>query len=129
MEDRLKQLKKSLGQTAFGQANFSKAPQVRQQIKKETLQQTVLQLLLTPKSGVELTALLHMRGQKDIEYNEGLLYVVLHEAEQQQWIQATWQGDIKYYVITSLGKQQLHEEERRKFPSISQLLGGHVRVE
>lgn len=129
MEDRLKQLKKSLGQTAFGQANFSKAPQVRQQIKKETLQQTVLQLLLTPKSGVELTALLHMRGQKDIEHNEGLLYVVLHEAEQQQWIQATWQGDIKYYVITSLGKQRLHEEERRKFPSISQLLGGHVRVE
>jgi len=129
MEERLKHLKKSLEQTAFGQANFSKTEQVHQQIQKETLQQNVLQLLSTPKSGVELTALLHLRGQANIAHNEGLLYIVLHEAEQQRWLQATWQGDVKYYVLTKLGKEQLREDTRKKLPSIAQLLGGHMRVE
>lgn len=129
MEERLKYLKKSLEQTAFGQVNFSKTAQVHQQIEKGTLQQNVLQLLTTPKSGVELTALLHLRGQANIQHNEGLLYVVLHEAQQQRWLEATWQGNVKYYVLTKLGKEQLREDTRRKLPSISQLLGGHMRVE
>lgn len=129
MEDRLKQLKQSLKSTAFGQATFTKQRSVHQYIQKETLQQHILSLVETPKSGIDITTHLYMRGQLKQEEQEGIVYTILHEAVQAGWLQAYWEEDVKYYVLTKLGKQSLHEREKRPFHSISTLLGGHVRVE
>lgn len=51
--------------------------------------------------------MLHVRGVEQIVDNEGLIYSVLHEAQQQGFLSASWENDVKYYQLTKLGKKQL----------------------
>ncbi|MBM7700480.1 helix-turn-helix transcriptional regulator [Kurthia huakuii] len=116
MEDRLKKLKKSLEHTAFSHATFTAKhrSQVRAQMEKASLEQLMLSLLLEEKSGVMLTELLHAKGWTQLHENEGDVYTILHEAEQQGFITARWEEDVKYYQLTKLGKKQLQEDATKK---------------
>lgn len=112
MEDRLKKLKKSLEHTAFSQATFTAKHrhQVHAQMQRASLEQLILSFLLEEKSGVMLTELLHAQ----LHENEGDVYTILHEAEQQGFLTARWKEDSKYYQLTKLGKKQLQEDTIKK---------------
>lgn len=113
MEERLKNLKKAVDETAFKKLAFTNAHQqkIRKQLQPVPLQQTILSMLLEAKSGVELTQQLHVRGIEQIVDNEGMIYSILHEAEQQGWLVATWSDSVKYYELSKLGKKQLQQQE------------------
>lgn len=128
MDDRLKQLRKSLEKTTFKKLDFSPAHQHEVHKKIEQLQNeddvmifSILQLLKEEKTGYELTQQLHARGNKKIENNEGQVYTLLHELEQSQTIEAHWSQDgNKYYQLSSKGIKKLLKEEKahRKKPSL-----------
>lgn len=112
MEERLKKLKGAVDQTAFTKVNFTAKhqQQIRKQLHALSLKQTILSMLKEVKSGVELTQMLHLCGVEQIVNNEGLIYSILHEAEQQGWLTARWENSVKYYQLTMLGKKQLQQD-------------------
>ncbi len=132
MEERLKNLKKALDQTAFNKVEFSAnhQQQIHKQLQVLPLKQTMLSMLTEVKSGVELTQMLHVRGFEQIVDNEGLIYSILHEAEQQGWLTARWENGVKYYQLTLLGKKQLQEGGAHVKLSIKeQIFGVRMHVE
>ena len=96
MEERLKNLKKVIDETAFKKVVFTNEHQknIHKQLQVLPLKQIILKMLAEAKSGVELTQLLHVRGVEQIVDNEGLIYAILHEAEQQGWLQASWRDGV-----------------------------------
>ena len=132
MEERLKQLKRAIDQTAFKNVEFTNNHQqnVHKQLQVLPLKQMVLSMLAEAKSGVELTQALHVRGIEQIVDNEGLVYSLLHEAEQQGWLRASWMDGVKYYQLTSMGKKQLQQERLDiKLSFKDRLLGVRMHVE
>lgn len=132
MEERLKKLKKAVDQTAFQQLEFTNEHQqnIRKQLQSASLKQQILSMLTEAKSGVELTQLLHVRAIEQIVDNEGLVYSILHEAEQQGWLMASWHEGVKYYQLTKLGTKQLQQDsERVKLSLIERILGVRMHVE
>ena len=132
VEERLKHLKKAIDQTAFKNVEFTNNHQqnIHKQLQVLPLKQILLSMLTEAKSGVELTQLLHVRGVEQIVDNEGLIYSILHEAEQQGWLRASWMDGIKYYQLTSLGKKQLQQERLDiKLSFKERLLGVRMHVE
>lgn len=132
MEQRLKNLKKAVDQTAFKKLEFTNAhqQQIRKQMQVLPLKQTILSMLLEAKSGVELTQQLHVRGVEQIVDNEGLIYSILHEAEQQEWLKVSWDEGMKYYQLTKLGEKQLQQEsEHVKLSIKDRILGVRMHVE
>ncbi|TDL32682.1 PadR family transcriptional regulator [Jeotgalibacillus sp. S-D1] len=134
MEDRLKRLKKSMD-SSFEQLNFS--AEHRKKIH-EKINQTheiqndpfvpVLQLLITEKTGYELTQLLRARGIRRFENNEGSLYTLLHRLEQKEMVQSSFDrsGD-KYYQVTEKGRKALQKEDKsmdKKAFALKKLLQG-----
>ncbi|GKV70526.1 hypothetical protein NCCP2716_30240 [Sporosarcina sp. NCCP-2716] len=112
MEDRLRQLKKSMNRTLFKHTEFTEAHQekIHRQLHEEHITEIILSLLTNPKSGMELTHLLHARGIQMILDNEGIVYTVLHDAEQRGWLAAIWRNDRKYYQLTKLGTKVFFQE-------------------
>lgn len=132
MEERLKNLKKAVDRTAFKQLEFTNKhqQQIRKQLQVLPLKQTILSMLTEAKSGIELTQQLHVRGVEQILDNEGLIYAILHEAEQQGWLTARWQEGVKYYQLTKLGTKQLQQDgERVKLSLKERILGGRMHVD
>ena len=132
MEQRLKNLKKAVDQTAFKSLEFTSEhkQQIRKQLQQVPLKQMMLSMLLEAKSGVELTQLLHVRDSEQIVDNEGLVYSILHEAEQQGWLCAKWVDNVKYYQLTKLGKKQLQQDgEQVKLSIKERFLGVRMHVE
>ena len=132
MEERLKRLKKAVEQTAFSKAEFTAAhqQQVYKQLQSLPLKQTILSMLTEGKSGVQLTQMLHVPGVQQIMDNEGLVYAILHEAEQNGWLTTSWKHGVKYYQLTRLGKKQLQQDDVPVKLSIKErLLGGRMHVE
>lgn len=132
MEERLKKLKKAVDQTAFQQLEFTNEHEqnIRKQLQSASLKQQILSMLTEAKSGVELTQLLHVRAIEQIVDNEGLVYSILHEAEQQGWLMASWHEGVKYYQLTKLGTKQLQQDsERVKLSLIERILGVRMHVE
>ena len=132
MEERLKNLKKALNQTAFKKVVFTNEHQknIHKQLQVIPLKQMILSMLSEAKSGVELTQLLHVRGVEQIVENEGLIYSILHEAEQQGWLRASWMDGVKYYQLTSLGKKQVQKDSVNVKLSIKdRLLGVRMHAE
>ena len=132
MEERLKQLKKAIDQTAFKNVEFTNNHQqnIHKQLQVLPLKQMVLSMLAEAKSGVELTQMLHVRCAEQIVNNEGLVYSVLHEAEQQGWLRASWVDGVKYYQLTSLGKKQVQKDSVNVKLSIKdRLLGVRMHAE
>lgn len=109
MEERLKNFKKAVNGTVFNKVEFTEKhqKQIHKQLHTLSLKQTILSILTEARSGVELTQMLHVRGVEQIVDNEGLIYSVLHEAQQQGFLSASWENDVKYYQLTKLGKKQL----------------------
>jgi len=126
MEERLKSLKKAVDQTVFTKVEFR--PKHRQQVHKQlrvsSLQQTLLSMLSESKSGMEITQMLHVRGIEQIAHNEGIIYSVLHEAEQHGWLSARWESGVKYYQLTNLGKKQLQQDVAHDKHSLKELILG-----
>ena len=132
VEERLKQLKKAIDQTAFKNVEFTNNHQqnVHKQLQVLPLKQMVLSMLAEAKSGVELTQMLHVRCAEQIVNNEGLVYSVLHEAGQQGWLRSSWMDGVKYYKLTSLGKKQVQKESVNVKLSIKdRLLGVRMYAE
>ncbi len=51
-----------------------------------------------------------------MQYSDGMLYPVLHKMEKDGWIESSWSlknetRPRKYYEITTLGKEALHQEQ------------------
>ena len=132
VEERLKHLKKAINQTAFKNVEFSNNHQqnIHKQLQVLPLKQMMLSMLAEAKSGVELTQALHIRGVVQVVNNEGLVYSVLHEAEQQGLLRASWLDGVKYYQLTKLGNKQLQGEKGKVSISIKdRLLGVRMHVE
>ena len=132
MEERLKHLKKALNQTAFKNVEFTNNHQqnIHKQLQVLPLKQMMLSMLVEAKSGVELTQALHVRGVEQIVDNEGFVYSVLHEAEQQGWLRASWVDGVKFYQLTNIGKKQLQQERLDiKLSFKDRLLGVRMHVE
>ena len=56
--------------------------------------------------------------------NEGLIYAILHEAEQQGLLQASWMNEMKYYQLTKLGKKHIEQNsETVKLSMKERILG------
>ena len=113
VEERLKHLKKAIDQTAFKNVQFTDNHQknIHKQLQVIPLKQMILSMLIESKSGVELTQMLHVRAVDQIVENEGLIYMILHEAEQHGWLRASWVDGVKYYQLTKLGNKQLQQEK------------------
>ena len=132
MEERLKKLKKAVDQTAFQQLEFTNEHEqnIRKQLQSASLKQQILSMLTEAKSCVELTQLLHILAIEQIVDNEGLVYSILHEAEQQGWLMASWHEGVKYYQLTKLGTKQLQQDSGRvKLSLIERILGVRMHVE
>jgi hypothetical protein len=121
MENRLKNLKKSMDKTTFTQLNFTE--QHRKEIREKLVKQeeseddiflAVMQLLAHEKTGYELAKHIRGRGIRKFEDNEGFLYTLLHQLEQSRCIEGSWdkQG-AKYYRLTDRGRKQLRKAEKK----------------
>ena len=117
----LNNLRKSMKKTTFKGLEFTELHRqaVREKIEQfvsvENLQQVVMQLLTQQKTGYELTQLLHSRGLKGIEKNEGMLYVLLHQLEQDGKIIAFWSDEgEKYYLLSKQGEKSLAKVSPKK---------------
>ena len=132
MEERLRNFKKAVDQTAFNKVEFTAKhqQQIHKQLQTLPLKQTILSMLTEVKSGVELTQKLHVRGVEQIVDNEGLIYSILHEAEQHGWLTARWESGVKYYHLTKLGKKQLQQDDVQvKLPIMDRIFRGRLNVE
>lgn len=132
VEERLKNLKKAVNQTIFTKVEFMEEhqQQIHKQLQLISLRQTILSMLTDSKSGIELTQLLHVRRIEQIVDNEGIIYSILHEAEQHEWLSTRWESNVKYYQITRLGKKQLEQENTHVKLSVRELIfGGHMHAE
>jgi DNA-binding PadR family transcriptional regulator len=132
VEERLKHLKKAIDQTAFKNVEFTESHQknIHKQLEVLPLKQVLLSMLAEAKSGVELTQALHVRGVEQIVDNEGLIYMILHEAEQHGWLRASWVDGVKYYQLTKLGNKQLQQEKVDVRLTIKErLMGVRMHVE
>lgn len=136
MENRLKNLKKSLDQTTFLQLNFTEQhrKKIHEKINKQTETEedillAVMQLLTQEKTGFELAKLLRGRGIQKFEDNEGFLYTLIHRLEQTGCLQSSWEleSGAKYYQITDKGRKILQTSEKRhpkKRRALKELLEG-----
>ncbi|MFJ7726240.1 PadR family transcriptional regulator [Neobacillus sp. NPDC097160] len=122
MEERLKNLKKSMDRTVYTQLNFTEKHRknIHEKIKKQDENEedvlfAVMQLLVQEKTGFELAKLLRGRGVRKFEDNEGFLYILLHRLEQNQWIQSTWdESNVKNYRLTDKGKKILQKASKKQ---------------
>ncbi len=121
MENRLKKLKKSMDKTTFTQLNFTEQhrKEIHEKINKqdesdEDIFLAVLQLLAHEKTGFEIAKHLRGRGIRKFEDNEGFLYTFLHQLEQSDYLQGTWdESGAKYYRLNDKGRKQLKKAEKR----------------
>ncbi|MHA6252291.1 PadR family transcriptional regulator [Oceanobacillus sp. CAU 1775] len=121
MEERLKGLNKSIGQSTFKQLKFTEKhrEKIYEKINKSNESEdhivlSILQLLKDAKTGYELMKLLRSRGIKKFEGEEGLIYTLLHRLEQSYLIQAEWDDQLgaKYYHLDAKGKKLLSKAEK-----------------
>ena len=116
MEERLKGLKKALKNNTFEHLQFSEAHRQKvndqiNQISPAALIEVILPLLVESKTGSELAELLHVRGEKSIQSNEGSIYSSLHQAEQNGELESFWNEGEKYYRLSKKGQKLLQKEQ------------------
>lgn len=120
MEERLKNLKKSMDQTAFSELTFKEEHRkaIREKIYKEDKEDTiflaVMQLLVQEKTGYELVKFLRGRGIRKFEENEGIVYSFLHQLEQEGYLNASWNdSNMKLYRLNNKGTKLLRKSEKQ----------------
>lgn len=129
MDDKLRNLKHSMKKTVFKDLVFTDKHQkaIQRTIKSENVLIHLLQLLVTEKTGIELIKLLRARRVSKFEEQEGFLYTVLHQLEQDALLTSRWDDDSsKYYVLNKKGLKVLKAIEKSKTeqPSLKKLLEG-----
>ncbi|MDW0111219.1 helix-turn-helix transcriptional regulator [Sporosarcina aquimarina] len=132
MEERLKNFKKTVDQTLFKKVEFAEEhqQQIHKQMHRSHLTQTILSMLTESKSGMELTRMLHVRGVEQIVDNEGMIYSIIHEAEQQGWLSVRWKSGVKYYRLTKIGRKQVQQDHFYVKQSLKEVIwGGRMHVE
>lgn len=122
MEERLKQLKKSMQNTTFSQLAFT--DKLRKEIREEIAKQSekdedillaVMQLLVHEKTGFELAKNLRGRGIKRFEDQEGFLYSMLHRLELKGYLQTGWnEAEAKVYCLNNKGRKLLSKAEKKQ---------------
>ncbi|MFJ7953546.1 PadR family transcriptional regulator [Lysinibacillus sp. NPDC096418] len=118
----LNNLRKSMKKTTFKKLEFKDnhrqavLEKIAQLSEIEDVRLAVLQLLMQQKTGYELTQLLLARGMKGIERNEGALYALLHQLEQEGQVYAHWSDEgEKFYVLSKQGEKLLKKPSSNKF--------------
>ncbi|MBS4177875.1 PadR family transcriptional regulator [Lederbergia citrea] len=122
MEDRLKNLRKSMEKTTFNQLKFTEQQRkdIREKINKqneseEDILLAIMQLLVLEKTGFELAKYLRSRGIQKFENNEGLLYTLLHRLEQSGCLQSNWdESAAKHYKLNDKGRKILRKAEKKQ---------------
>lgn len=122
MENRLRNLRKTMKQISFNQLDFTDKhrKKIHQQInlesdKEEDVILAVLQLLVQEKTGFELSKKLRSRGIKKYDENEGLLYTLLHRLEQSGMLKTVWNdSETKLYSLNDKGKKLLNKAENKQ---------------
>lgn len=116
MEDRLRNLKSTLNESVLKELKFSKNNRIavmnRINMKKNP-KLDILQLLQVKRTGYEISRSLFSRGIYRYQFDEGNLYLLLHELEMSQYIAGEWINEEKYYVLTNKGLKFLHQIEKQ----------------
>lgn len=134
MEERLRGLQGSMENTTFSQLNFTDKHRknIHEKIKKNDDEKgdivlAVLQIVKQEKTGYEIMQLLRSRGVQKYEGEEGFLYTMLHELEQNNCIFSRWsQPGTKHYQIGEKGKKYLQKLENssiHKRITLKELMG------
>ncbi len=122
MENRLRNLRKTMKQISFNQLDFTDKhrKEIHQQINlqsenEEDVILAVFQLLVQEKTGYELSKKLRSRGIKKYDENEGLLYTLLHRLEQSGMLKTVWdESETKLYRLNDKGKKLLNKAENKQ---------------
>lgn len=121
MDDKLKHLKQAMKNHTFKQVQFTDQHRmnvIKAAHQKEITADMILPLLINKRTGYELVQLLRVKGIETIELNEGSIYTLLHQLEQQELILGEWaQDSYKYYCLTKKGKKLLQKQAKNEMNS------------
>ncbi|MFF2445836.1 PadR family transcriptional regulator [Neobacillus sp. NPDC058068] len=129
MDNKLRNLKQSMKNSIFKELVFTEKHQeaINRRTKQENVIEASLQLLSTEKNGIELVQLLRARNIKRFEEQEGLIYTMLHQLEQDALLTSRWDDQFKYYVLTQKGRKwlkKLEEKRSTEMPLLKKLIEG-----
>jgi DNA-binding PadR family transcriptional regulator len=122
MEDRLRNLKRSMKQTVFSGLTFTEVHKNKVKNKLSTLNLkseadvvlAILQLLTQEKTGFELNQSIRARGIQNFENNEGKLYMFLHMLEQKGYLKTFWNEEGgKLYQVNNKGTKLLNQVDNQ----------------
>lgn len=123
MEDRLRNLKKTMKSTVFTDLEFTSEHKetIKGRIRKLTIKSeedlllAILQILSRERNGFEIQQAIRARGIQNFDSSEGSLYTLLHRLEHKGYADAVWKGDeAKYYRLADKGKRLLSAAERKQ---------------
>lgn len=127
MDDQLKNIRDSLQNVPGLTFSNEDKQKIQKRVKKhnitprKSLLVSIFQLLEKPKDGTKLLTLLRARGIKNFEGNEGVLFIKLHELEQEGLVQSRWINDRKEYEITKHGRKKMCALERNRIKEATKL--------
>ncbi|SEO27019.1 Transcriptional regulator PadR-like family protein [Amphibacillus marinus] len=131
MNDPLNNLKQAMNETVFKEARFSNKKQkqtlaIAEHEAKAELDFAILKRLASQAlTGYQLYELII----NSVQYQEGQLYVTLHQLELKQWIKGSWDQEnaVKTYCLDRLGQKELKRLEKsgKRVPAISYFKRGH----
>ncbi|MFJ5716849.1 PadR family transcriptional regulator [Neobacillus sp. NPDC093127] len=129
MENKLRNLKQSMKNSVFKELVFTDKHQeaINRRTKQENVLEASLQLLSTEKTGIELVQLLRARNITRFEEQEGLIYTMLHQLEQDALLTSRWADQFKYYILTQKGRKwlkKLEEKNTLELPFLKKLIEG-----
>ncbi|WML48010.1 PadR family transcriptional regulator [Neobacillus sp. PS3-34] len=115
MENRLKKLKQSMKSTVFQDLTFNEKQKeaIRKNVKQENYLENIMQLLVTERTGMDLIKLLRARRITRFEEQEGFIYTILHELEQEGLLTHRWdESEYKFYILNRKGLKLLRKMEK-----------------
>lgn len=115
MENRLKKLKQSMKSTVFQDLTFNEKHKaaIRKNVKQENYLENIMQLLVTERTGMDLIKLLRARRITRFEEQEGFIYTILHELEQEGLLTHRWdESEYKFYILNRKGLKLLRKMEK-----------------
>jgi len=118
MDDKLKHLKQAMKNHTFKKVQFTEQHRmnvIKATHQKEITADMILPLLTDARTGYELVQLLHVKGTETIELNEGSIYTLLHQLEQQGLILAEWAQDgSKSHSLPQKGQKLVQKQAKNE---------------
>ncbi|RFU61083.1 PadR family transcriptional regulator [Bacillus sp. V59.32b] len=129
MEDKLTRLKSAMKKHTFADLKFTENHRnsihtaiKKQDVSREDIMIAIFRSLDKEKSGYQINESLYQKGIRNFEDNEGSLYAVLHELEQEGWLQSFWETeDRKFYSLDERAKKWLKKTESKSGSTASRL--------